>query len=389
MIDRLLKKQILTSLSDSPAVVLLGARQVGKTTLARAIAAERDAMYLDLELPEDLDKLQADTLSYLQSHQHRLVIIDEIQHYPGLFKTLRGAIDMGRQQGHGNNRFLLLGSASMALMRQSESLAGRVSYLQLQPLNVWEVDDLDKLWVRGGFPQSFLSLDEQQSFGWRNDFITAYLNRDMQQLGIDSNTATTTLRRLWTMLAHCQGSPLNVSTLAGSLGIKSLTVNRYIDIFEELLLVRRLTPWSRNSKKRLVKSPKIYLRDSGISHALLRLTNKEMILGHPIAGASWEAFAIENILSQVPAWCECCFYRTSGGAEVDLIISCGVEAPWAIEIKRSLSPSRSRGLFTIGEDFVPEKKFVVYPGQERYSLGRGIEALSLREMCQVIQDTHS
>ena len=385
MIDRHLKKQIITSLSATPAVVLLGPRQVGKTTLARAIANECGGLYLDLELPEDLAKLRTNTLSYLQSHQQRLVVIDEIQHYPDLFKTLRGLIDLGRQHGHDNNRFLLLGSASMSLMRQSESLAGRVAYLQLQALNVWEVDDLDKLWVRGGFPQSFLSLNDRQSFVWRNDFITTYLNRDMRQLGIDGNISATTIRRLWTMLAHCQGNPLNVSTLAGSLGIKSVTVGRYIDILEELLLVRRLKPWSRNSKKRLVKSPKIYLRDSGISHALLRLTDKEMILGHPIAGASWEAFAIENILSQIPAWCECCFYRTSGGAEVDLLIFCGVDAPWAIEIKRSLSPNRSRGLFTIGEDLVPEKKFVVYPGQERYPLGRGIEAISLREMCQIVQ----
>ena len=386
MIDRRLIIQIKDRLSHVPAVVLLGPRQVGKTTLARVIAQERDALYLDLERQEDIDKLRTNTTSYLLSHEQHLVVIDEIQHYPELFMTLRGLIDIGRQQGKNSNRFLLLGSASMELMHQSESLAGRVSYLQLNPLDVWEVEahDIDKLWLRGGFPQSFLSANDKQSFIWREDFITSYLRRDMRQAGIDSNVAATTLHRLWTMLAHCQGSPLNLSSLAGSLGIKAVTVGRYIDIFHELLLVRKLTPWYRNSKKRLVKSPKIYLRDSGITHTLLRLADKEMLLGHPIVGASWEAFAIENILSRLPTGCQTHFYRTSSGAEIDLLIAQGTDAPWAIEIKRSDAPSRSRALLTFSEGVVPRAKFVVYAGDERYPLGRGIEAIGLREMCQEV-----
>lgn len=384
MIDRRLITQIKDRLSHTPAVVLLGPRQVGKTTLARTIAKDRDALYLDLERQEDLDKLRTNTASYLLSHQHHLVVIDEIQHYPELFMTLRGSIDVGRQQGHDHNRFLLLGSASMELMHQSESLAGRVSYLQLNPLDVWEVEsnDIDRLWVRGGFPPSFLSANDKQSFIWREDFITSYLRRDMQQFGIDSRIEATTLHRLWTMLAHCQGSPLNLSSLAGSLGIKAVTVGRYIDIFHDLLLVRKLTPWYRNTKKRLVKSPKIYLRDSGITHALLRLTDKETLLGHPIAGTSWEAFAIENILSRLPTDCQTHFYRTSSGAEIDLLISQGLDTLWAIEIKRSVAPNRA--LLTFSEDVFPQAKFIVYAGNERYSLGRGIEAIGLREICQEV-----
>ena len=385
MIDRHLKSRIQYLLARRPAVVLLGARQVGKTTLAQSIARERDAIYLDLEKANDIRLLSDDPESYLAEHVQRLVIIDEVQSYPNLFRSLRGLIDVGREQGVRAGRFLLLGSASRDLLRQSaESLAGRVAYLELTPLKAQEVgeDSLNRLWVRGGLPDSFLATSDEESCELRSDFITTYLERDIRQL--DVRTPTTTLRNLWTMLFHLQGTPLNKNTIASSLGIDNNTVTKYIGIMEDMMLIRTLQPWHTNIKKRLVKSPKIYLRDSGIAHALLGLVTKDMLLSHPLAGASWEGFVIENILASLPPLSGANFYRTaSHGSEIDLVLTSKGRKPWAIEIKRSHAPKLARGFHVACQDILPEAKYVVYPGTEQFPLRHGVRAVGIREMCRI------
>ena len=296
-------------------MALLGPRQVGKTTLALEIADAEDALYLDLESPTDRARL-TDPELYLAEYEDRLVIFDEVHRLPGLFQSLRGLIDRGRRRGKRARRFLLLGSASMDLLRQSgETLAGRIAYLDLGPFDALEVGgtQLDALWVRGGFPDSFLAADDDRSLTWRENFIRTYLERDVPQFG--PRIPAETLRRFWVMLAHTQGGLLNAAALARGLGVDNKTVTRYLDLMVDLLLVRRLTPWRRNVGKRLVKSPKVYVRDSGIVHALLGLGSKEDIIGHPVVGMSWEGFVIETLLSVAPSRTEASFYRASGGAE--------------------------------------------------------------------------
>ena len=381
MIDRYLKSKVKNLLRNYPAVVLLGPRQVGKTTLARVIARELDALYLDLQLPSDLLML-SDAERYFTEHEQRLVIVDEIHRHPNLFGILRSMIDVGRQRGLRNNRFLLLGSASIELMRQSsESLAGRIAYLELTAFGVLEIDDqyLDKLWVRGGFPDSFLAESEELSLSWRREFIRTYLERDVPELG--PRIPAETLRRLWTMLAHLQTGPLNISTLARSLEISGVTVSRYIDLLVDLLLVRKLRPWHQNTRKRLIKAPKIYLRDSGVNHALLELENKKMISSHPIVGASWEGFVIENILGNLNYRYQANYYRTAGGAEIDLLITKGGHKPWAIEIKRSTAPKPSKGFHFACQDVQPERKIIVCPTTKRLSISHDIEVIGLSELC--------
>ncbi len=391
--DRCLKSKIKEMLSIVPAVALLGPRQVGKTTLAKAILAELEPTpaYLDLERPSDISKLEI-IEQYFMAHEDRLIIIDEIQHYPNLFKTLRAVIDDGEQRGRKTGRFLLLGSASMELMRQSsESLAGRILHTELSPISLLEIesDEALKLWSRGGLPRSFLANDDSYSKTWRDGFVTSYIERDMLQFS-EQYLPSATLRRLWTMLAHYQAGKLNISKIANSLGERPRLVGRCIDVMVDLLLIRKLRPWYGKSKqadkKRLVKTPKIYLRDSGVCHALLGITDLEELLGHPIAGNSWESFAIENILSSIttPHY-EASFYGTNGGAEIDLLISKGGSRPWAIEIKLGSAPHLSPGFYTACEVIQPETRFVVYSGQDRFPYGRvGVEAISLREMCQEV-----
>ena len=384
MIARRLKAQLQNLLGEYPAVALLGPRQVGKTTLALEVADTLESVYLDLESPADRARI-ADPDLYLADHEDRLVILDEVHRVPDLFQSLRGLIDRGRRKGRRAGRFMLLGSASMDLLRQSgETLAGRIAYVELNPFDALEVDaaEHDTLWVRGGFPDSFLARDDGRSLTWREDFIRTYLERDVPQLG--PRIPAETLRRFWVMLAHTQGGVLNAATLARGLGVDGRTVSRYLDLMVDLLLVRRLTPWRRNVGKRLIKSPKVYVRDSGIVHALLGLGSKEEILGHPIAGLSWEGSVIESLLSVAPDRTEASFYRASGGAEIDLVLTLPGRQPWAVEIKRSLNPRPSRGFHSACEDVEPEASFVVYPGGERYRVVQDVEALRVVDLASEI-----
>ena len=371
-------------LAEYPAVALLGPRQVGKTTLALEIADAEDAVYLDLESPTDRARL-TDPELYLAEYEDRLVIFDEVHRLPGLFQSLRGLIDRGRRRGKRAGRFLLLGSASMDLLRQSgETLAGRIAYLDLGPFDALEVGEshMDALWVRGGFPDSFLAADDDRSLTWRENFIRTYLERDVPQFG--PRIPAETLRRFWVMLAHTQGGLLNAAALARGLGVDNKTVTRYLDLMVDLLLVRRLTPWRRNVGKRLVKSPKVYVRDSGIVHALLGLGSKEDVIGHPVVGMSWEGFVIETLLSVAPSRTEASFYRASGGAEIDLILTLPGREPWAIEIKRSLDPRPRRGFHSACEDVRPEAKFVVYPGEERFKIAEDVEAVTVVDLANEV-----
>jgi hypothetical protein len=374
MLKRRLETQLRADLQEQAAVALLGPRQVGKTTLAHAIAESGPSIYLDLEDAADRDKL-ADPALYLAAHEDKLVVLDEIQHAPDLFRTLRGLIDKGRRKGRKSGRFLLLGSASVDLLRQSsESLAGRIAYRELAPLDATEVGPgkLNSLWLRGGFPQSFLARGDARSLDWRRDFLRTYLTRDIP--AFEPRIPAETLRRLWTMLAHAQGTSLNASRLATSLSISSPTVARYIDLLVDLLLVRRLTPYHANLGKRLVKSPKIYVRDSGLLHALLAISTLESLYDHPIVGASWEGFVIETLLSCAPAWTQSFYWRTSAGAEIDLLLQFPDGALWAIEIKRSLSPKPKRGFYVACDDLEPERRLLVYAGDERVPLPGDVEA---------------
>ena len=360
---------------------------VGKTTLAQHIAEERPSIYLDLESPADRGKL-ADAALYLPSHEDKLVILAEVQRIPELFRTLRGLIDTGRRRNIGTGRFLLLGSASVNLLAQSgESLAGRIAYVELEPFNVLEVDgaERDRLWVRGGFPNSFLAATDEASAIWRENFIRTYLERDIPQLG--PRIPAETLRRFWTMLAHVQGGTLNAAQLARALGIDGKTVARYLDLLVDLLLVRRLPPFHGNVAKRLVKSPKVYVRDSGIVHALLGLDDREAVLGHPVAGGSWEGFVLENLLGAAPERTQAHFYRTAAGAEIDLVLEMPGGRLWAIEIKRSLAPKLEKGFHHARQDLKPDRCFIVYPGDERYPKAEGVEVIGVREMARMLAET--
>ena len=377
-IPRRLQAVIEDALAEQSAVGLLGPRQVGKTTLAHRIAAGREAVYLDLENPEDL-ALLAEPRALLATYADRLVILDEVQRLPGLFQTLRGLIDQYRRDGRGTGCFLLLGSSSPDLLRQtSESLAGRIAYRELGPLDVSEVgrEAVDRLWLRGGFPSAWLASSDEASFDWRRDLVRTYLERDIPVF--DSRLPAETLRRLWTMLAHNQGAPLNAAQLASSLAVHVRTLNRYIDLLVDLLLLRRLPSWSGNVGKRLVRSPRLYLRDSGLVHALLGLRRLEDVLAHPVAGGSWEGFVIENLLATAPDWVQPFFYRTQAGAEVDLVLEFDPANRWAIEIKRSASrPTPSKGFHTACDDLQAQRRIVVYGGTRAFPQPNGVETLPL------------
>ncbi|MEQ1535973.1 MAG: ATP-binding protein [Burkholderiaceae bacterium] len=385
-ITRHLAAPLAEELQHSPAVALLGPRQVGKTTLALAASKGIPSIYLDLESERDRAKLEQAEL-YLADHLDKLVILDEVHRAPGLFPVLRGLIDQARRNGKRTGLYLLLGSASLDLLQQSgETLAGRISYLELGSLNVLEVvletasTQADTLWLRGGFPDSFSATNDARSLRWRQNFIRTYLERDIPQFG--PRIAAQTLRRFWTMLAHHQSGLLNVAQLARNLGIDAKTAQSYIDLLCDLLLVRRLQPWHTNLGKRLVKSPKVYVRDSGLVHALLDIETKEALLAHPVVGASWEGFCIENLLASIPANVQPYFYRTGAGAEIDLLLAWPSGDLWAIEIKRSLSPKVERGFHAACTDLQPKRKLVIYPGQEVFPLGNDIQAMPLTALCQ-------
>ena len=365
---------------------MLGPRQVGKTTLALKVAEEIDSMYLDLESEADKAKL-ADAELFLEGLEDKLVILDEVHRLPNLFQPLRSLIDKGRRRGKKTGRFLFLGSAFMDLLRQSgESLAGRIAYQELQPFNLLEVEaeNCDSLWLRGGFPDSFLAQSDPKSMMWRRNFIRTYLERDIPQFG--PRIPAETLRRFWTMLAHSQGGLFNASQLARGLGVTGKTVSGYLDLLVDLLLVRRLPPMHRNVGKRLVKSPKVYVRDSGLVHTLLGIEKMDSLLGHPVVGLSWEGFAIENLMAVAPEETRAGFYRTSAGAEIDLLLELPGDRVWAVEFKRGLAPKLEKGFHHAKEDVKPERSFVVYSGQDRYRLAEYVEAISLEEFMRELQE---
>lgn len=381
MIDRRKHSELLELLDSSPAVAILGPRQVGKTTLALELGTKQPSVYLDLQTEADRIKL-TDAGFYLRQHADKLVILDEIHRVPNLFSELRGLIDEGRRAGHRTGQFLLLGSASLDLLRQSgESLAGRIAFSELYPIDLLEAGQsaLETLWVRGGYPDSFLAKSARRSEQWRQDFIRTYLERDVPEFG--PRVPAERLRRFWTMLAHLHGGLVNASHLARGLDVDSKTVATYLDLLVDLLLVRRLEPWHANIGKRLVKSPKVYLRDSGILHTLLQIPDLDALSGHPKIGDSWEGFVIENLLSVLPGLAQPYFYRTSAGAEIDLILDFGGEI-WAIEIKRSASPKLSKGFHIACDDLQPARRIVVHGGAERFGLGDGVEAWPLPELME-------
>ncbi len=388
MIERTLIADLIDTLAAAPAVALLGPRQAGKTTLALEVGRRFDAVYLDLESEADRAKLNPPEL-YLPDHADQLVIIDEVHRAPGLFPVLRGVIDRNRRAGRRAGQFLLLGSASLDLLKQSgETLAGRIAYLELPPLQVLETRDrpIDDLWLRGGFPESLLAPSAARSLRWRQDFIRTYLERDIPQFG--PRIAAETLRRFWSMLAHQQGGLLNTAQFARNLGVDTKTAAGYLDLLVDLLLVRRLPPWHANTGKRLVKSPKVYVRDSGLVHALLGIADKEALLAHPVVGQSWECFVVENLLACAAAGASRevsgYFYRSSSGAEIDLLLAWPDGRLWAVEVKRSLAPKLERGFHSACADLNPARKFVVYPGTERYRLAEDIEAISLAELAALL-----
>ena len=388
MFRRFAQDTLLETLRHFPAVALLGPRQVGKTTLALDLAEAlgEKTLYLDLELPSDRAKL-TDAELYLAQHEDKLVILDEIQRLPGLFQTLRGLIDQRRRKGRRSCHFLLLGSASLDLMQQSaETLAGRIAYQELFPFSAIEIAEagvgsINQLWARGGFPDSYLAQTDPASFSWRTAFIQTYLERDIPALG--PRIPAETLHRFWQMLAHNQGQMLNAAQLATSLAVSGQTVARYLDLMVDLLLVRRLQPWAANAGKRLVKSPKVYVRDCGLVHALLGIRNLEDLLGHPIAGPSWEGLLVENILTALPPTAKTWFYRTAAGAEIDLVIEREANQRWAIEIKRSLAnPSPSIGFYNGCADIQATRQIVLYPGTERFMLNPKTEVMPLELLMQ-------
>jgi uncharacterized protein len=386
MIDRQFLSQLLQRLQEAPAVVLLGPRQVGKTTLALTLAQHlpQETLYLDMERPADRLRLD-DADAFLRAQAGKLVILDEIHRLPGLFDILRGVIDERRRAGQRHGQFLLLGSASLDLLTQSsETLAGRIAYLELTPIHALEIAPLamnpDVLWLRGGFPDSLLAKTDAASLRWREDFVRSHLQRDVPMFA--PRLPAETIGRLWTMLAHQQGALLQHSRLASSLGVSNPAVERYMDLLVDLQLVRRLRPWSNNTGKRLVKSPKVYVRDSGLVHALLGLRNLNDVLGHPVCGSSYEGFCIENLIAAAGNTCTAYTYRTHAGAEIDLLLEKAGRAWMAIEIKRSSSPQLGKGFDLACTDLAVQHRCVVYPGSDSYPMRHGAMAIGLQTLMQ-------
>jgi|688.fasta_scaffold353422_2 predicted AAA+ superfamily ATPase len=373
MFQRKSALEIRHQLGLSPAVAILGARQIGKTTLAKQIAAEfPDSIYLDLENAQARAKLdQADV--FFEANRHRLVVLDEIQNAPELFSTMRGEIDADRRPG----RFLILGSASFKLLQQSQSLAGRLALVDMAPLLLSEVhqsfEDIQTLWVRGGFPGSYTAPQDDASWLWRDAFVRHFLHSDLPALGI--NVEPELMRRFWRMVAHLHGQLFNASSIAASLGVSSPTVTRYLDHLVQSLMLRRLEPYHANLGKRLVKSPKIYVRDSGLLHYLLGMRNVHDLMGHPNTGASWEGFCIEQICNHLPTGASVSFYRTAAGAELDVVVETGRETT-GFEIKFSSAPKVSKGFWQACEDIGVHKAYVMAPVQEGWAMAKDVKVVS-------------
>ncbi|WPU92468.1 ATP-binding protein [Mucilaginibacter sabulilitoris] len=376
MIKRNLEVLLVHKLKKSPAVAILGPRQVGKTTLAKHLNTdEQRSVYLDMENPIDQNKLQ-DAFSYLTSHENDRVIIDEIQLMPALFSILRPLIDAKRTPG----RFILLGSASPSLVKGvSETLAGRIAYTELTPIGITEVSsvlDYRMNWFRGGFPEAFLAENNGYAIEWLNDFIRSYVERDLALLfGVALSPVL--LRNFWSMLAHSNGNLLNTEVFARSLGVSATTVTRYLDFLEGGYMVRRLQPWFVNAKKRLIKSPKTYIRDTGILHRLLNIANQEDLFGHPGVGGSWEGYVVEQIFQAKPDHLDLFFYRTQAGAECDLLLVEGVRPRACIEIKLSNAPVVSKGFLNCIADLEPESSFIITPQSETYISTQDVVIISI------------
>ncbi|MBI3773824.1 MAG: ATP-binding protein [Gammaproteobacteria bacterium] len=373
MIDRQLARDLTEALSRFPVVALIGPRQVGKTTLAREfLRLCPGSEYLDLERPSDRARIAEPEL-YLSGRKDKLVILDEVQQLPELFPVLRSLVDEHREPG----RFLLLGSASPELInRSSESLAGRIRYLEMRPFALGEIDGgtnaVERLWIRGGFPNSYLAADDMMSFEWREAFVRTFLERDVPALGF--RLPAHSLRRFWQMLAHWHGQLWNASTVARSLDVSPQTANRYLDLLCDAFIARRLLPWHANTGKRLVKSPRLYLRDSGLLHALLNIQTLDSLLGHPSLGASWEGFVIEQVIGVLDP-VEVGFYRTSAGSELDLVLKLrGRSDPVAVEVKYSAAPKPGKGFWNALDDLGIERAFVIYPGRDDYPIEQRVTA---------------
>ena len=383
LIERKIRADIERSLKEYPVVGIVGSRQTGKTTLAKQIksAFKSKSIYLDMELPSDLNKLR-DAEIYLNQYSDDLVIIDEIQCQPSLFPLIRALVDKNRKAG----RFLILGSASPQLKRQAaESLAGRIIYHELTPFDLQEIDykKMRSLWLRGGYPKSYLAVSDEESMVWREAFIKTYLERDIPQLGI--RIPAIQLRRFWTMIAHAQGQLWNASQMANNMGISAPTVRHYLDILDDTFVVRQLQPYYANIKKRLIKSPKVYIRDAGLLHSLLGNSTLDSLYGHPAVGSSWEGFVIEQIIGILPKSWQFFFYRNSSGAEIDLMLIDNKKAPIAVEIKYSLSPQAAKGFWNSYRDLNCRKGFIVYPGSETYPLEKDVFALPLKSIVDIIK----
>ncbi|MDO8965974.1 ATP-binding protein [Algoriphagus sp.] len=394
MIHRTLEDKLIQGLKSMPVVVILGPRQVGKTTLALEFAKpllDKPVHYLDLELDSDLAKLD-DAESYLRRFENQLLVIDEVQRKPDLFRIIRGLVDIRKRAGERAGHFLLLGSASKELLQQSsETLAGRIRYLELTPFTVSELHQNDPLgfgiekhWFRGGFPDSYLADSEEESWNWRQDFISTYVEKDIPLFGLQ--VSATRMKRFWTMLAHYHGQQANLSTIAKSLDVSHTTIKTYLDILQDFFMVRQVQPWSGNTKKRLVKAPKIYLRDSGLLHNLLNINTFDHLLGHPVVGASWEGFVVENILNNLSSSWTASYYRSSNQAEIDLVLERNNQEVWAIEIKRSIAPSLSAGFHNACEDIGATKKIVVYSGKDRFPIKGEVEVIGLIEFLQLLKN---
>lgn len=378
MIPRLAEPEARRKLSWSPAVALIGPRQVGKTTLARQIAGgTAGALYLDLESSEDRARLSEPGL-FLRGHRDRLVVLDEVQHLPGLFAELRGEIDDDRRPG----RFLILGSASVEMLRQTtESLAGRLALVDMAPVLSSEYggepERVQWLWRRGGFPGSLLAADETAAWGWREAFLRSFLYSDLRQLGVGADPDV--MHRFLRMIAHLHGQLWNASAVAGSLGVSSPTVARYLDAMTSSLMVRRLKPFHANLGKRLVKSPRVYVRDSGLLHHLLGIRTLDDLIGHPSTGASWEGFVIEQIAAHRPEGSTLSFYRTAAGAELDVLVETGRERI-GIEIKFSAAPKPARGFWQACEDLGVRRAFVVAPVRDPYPIAENVDVVGLNDL---------
>lgn len=379
MIHRHITKEIEAKLTRSPAVAILGPRQVGKTTLAKFIAKSNLASftYIDAENPRDRAKL-ADAYTYLDNLKDSCVIIDEVQLMPDLFSLLRPLIDENRSPG----RFILLGSASPALVKGvSESLAGRISYTELTPIGLSEISDKqqkDQHWFRGGFPEALLANSEETAKEWLDDFIRSYVERDLAYLfGVELSPAT--LRNFWRMLAHSNGNVWNAEVFARSLGITAPTVLRYTGFLEGGYMIRRLQPWFVNAKKRLVKSPKVYIRDTGILHRLLFIESSEDLFGHPAVGASWEGYVIEQIAQCLSRGLELFYYRTQAGAECDLVLVRGITPMACIEIKLTNAPTVSKGFISCAEDLQPSFKYIITPSSDTYTTAHAVTVIGLKD----------